>query len=354
MPQPEGAALHHNYNPFLTSLAQGLLRGLLTQYIARNIFPNIPVAAPSGSYTKWLRGDFMRRNAKKLANREAAPVGGFGTGEGQYKVDRYGLATDWTAMDIAQARRVGTSQADFIDKKNLFVVNGNLLELEIQTAALVQTTSSWDTTWAGVASGPSTNQFIKWSSASSDPVSDMDVIKKLFRDTVGFGPNTMVLPENIYFGLRKNANLIDRIKYGGTMDRPTQVTMQQIMALFEIDRILVPTSRYNAAAEGAADNFQPIWNDTVWIGYTTDTPSPDAPSAGYHFSWTGDTTQGLPAGVDASGDGPQSWDAVKNDEGIFIRRYRENRPSAEFLEGELFTTPNVVASSLGMTLTAVL
>lgn len=353
MPQPEGAALHHNYNPIITGLAQGLLRGLLTQYIARNVFPNIPVASPSGMFTKWNRGDFMRRTAKKLANYESPPVGGFGTGQGNFLVERYGLATNWTRMDLANAARGGTSRADFENAKNLYVVGGNLLELEIQTAGLIQTTGSWTNTWAGVASAPGANQFVKWSSASSDPVDDMNKIKKLFRDTVGFNPNTVILPENIAMALEKNQNLIDRIKYSGTMDRPMEVTLNQLQALWKIERILTPEGRYNQAAEGAADSFQPIWNDTVWVGYTTPTPSPEQPSAGYHFSWTGDVATGLPQGVDPS-EGPQNWDAVRNDEGIFMRRFRENRPNATFLEGELFTTPNVVAKDLGMTLTAVL
>lgn len=354
MPQPEGAALHHNFNPILTSLAQGLLRGLTSQFIARQIFPNLPVAIPNGMYTKWNRGDFMRRTAKKLANMEPVPLGGFGTGEGSFKVDTYGLGTNWTAKDLANARAAGTSEADFIGAKNLYVVRGCLLELEIQTAALVQTAANWGTAWTGVNSGPTANQFIKWSQGASDPVDNMDQSKKVFRDTIGFDPNTLVMSEDIYFALRKNANLIDRIKYGGTMDRPTQVTMDQIKMLFEMDRIFVPTSRYNTAKEGAADAFSPVWNNVMWLGYTTDTPSPDQPSAGYHFSWTGDTANGLPRGVaDETGAGPQAWDAVRNDEGIFIRRFRENRPNAEFLEGELFTTPQVVAKDLGMTWTDV-
>ena len=353
MPQPEGAALHHNYNPIITQQAQGMLQGLTTQFIARNVFPNVPVGSPSGMFTKWNRGDFMRRTAKRLANYEAPPIGGFGTGEGSFSVDTYGLATMWTRKDLANAVRGGVSVGNFEKAKTLYVVTGNLLELEIQTASLIQTTGSWTTTWAGVAAAPSTDQFIKWSSASSDPVDDMDRIKKLFRDTVGFNPNTVILPENIKMALRKNANLIDRIKYAGSPERPTQVTMEQIKGLWEMDRILTPEGRYNAAKEGAADNLQPIWSDTVWVGYTTPTPSPEQPSAGYHFSWTGDTTMGLPTGVDPS-EGPQNWDAVRNDDGIFMRRYRENRPNATFLEGEMFTTPNVVAKDLGMTLTAVL
>lgn len=353
MPQPEGAALHHNYNPILTTLAQGMLRGLLTQYIARQVFPNVPVASPTGTFTKWNRGDFMRRTAKKLANMEPVPLGGFGTGQGNFNVERYGLGTNWTAMDLANARRGGVSEGDFIDKKNLYVVSGCLLELEVQTAALIQTAANWANAWTGVGSAPAANQFLQWDVAAADPVQDIDKAKRVFRDTVGFEPNTLILPEDIWDALKVSPNMIDRIKYGGTMDRPTQVTMQQVQALFEIPKILTPKGRMNTAAEGAADVLVPIWNNTMWLGYTTDTPSRDAPSAGYHFSWTGDTTLGLPSGVDA-GQGPQNWDAVENEEGIFIRRFRENRPNAEFLEGELFTTPNIVADSLGMTFSSVL
>jgi hypothetical protein len=352
MPQPEGAQLNPSgYSPLLTGIAGGLMLSM-DKYIAEQIAPTIPVAAPSGTYPVWLRGDFMRRGGKRLANYEAPPIEGFASSSANYAVDNWGVATIWTARDLASARAGGTNDADFIQAKLDFVVGKGALEKEIQTAALCQTPGNWAITKAGVAGAPGAGQFRRWDDASSDPVQDVIGWLEALRLSTGINANTIVLPRRVVNALKINSNLIDRIKYGGTMDRPTQVTEDQMKMLFGIERMFVPESVYNAAAEGQPDNFQYIWGDSIWIGYVAPRPSRDTPSAIYNFAWTGDTTQGLPVGV-AAGAGPQPWDAQsdRRTAGLFIRRFRENRPSAEFCESELWISPNVSARDAGFTLT---
>jgi len=352
MSQPEGFQLNRGYNPILTDLAQGMLSNLRVGYIADKLYPNIPVGVSTGQYVKWNRGDFMRRNAKKMIGNEAVPLGGFGSGSGTFKVDRFGLGTDWSSQNLADARRGGTSYAAFMRGKREFVITGPLLELEIVTATLTQTTGNWTKTAAGVSSGPTGTQFLQWDQAASDPVANMDTWKKLFRDTVGINPNTFVMSEEVYLASRKNANLIDRIKYSGTQERPTQVTVDQMKGLFEIDNVLIPQARYNSSNEGAADVLSPVWSQTCWLGYVAPNPTPDLPSAGYRFSWNGDTSMGVPD--NATGIGPANFNSVLSPEGLFMRQFQLLRPNVEVMEAELFTTPNVVAADLGMTLTAVI
>lgn len=359
MPQPEGSQLTHSISPLLTTIALGSIPSIMGPtsagglgLIAKRVFPNLPVAAPSGTYNIWKRGDFLRREMKKLANFEAPPIIGLSTTTGNFSVSRYGVSTLWTAMDLANARIGGMTDTAFINAKNLLVTTNALLELEIQTAALIQTAGNWTTTYAGVASGPSASQFIAWDQAASAPVDDVILWKEAARLLTGFVANTMILPIQVYNALRKNASLIDRIKYGGTMDRPTTVTLQQMIGLFELD-IIIPEAVYNTAKEGQADSFTYIWNKNVWIGYVAPNPSRDTPSAGYHFSWTGDTTAGLPNGVPA-GRGPNNFGSAMNDQGLFIKRYFTDRPSAEWVDCEIFTTPNITAADMGIVLTAVI
>lgn len=359
MPQPEGVQLNQSISPMLTNIAMGYLPKLNAPtsqggmgLIAKRVFPNVPVAAPTGQFNVWGRGDFLRRSMKKLANFEAPPIIGFGTDKRNYNVETYGIGTPYTARDLANARIGGTSDAAFIKAKNLLVTTQGVLELEMQTAELVQTAANWAIQITGVASGPIANQIVQWDQAASDPVADVDALRERMRLQSGLPFNTMVLPIQVFNALKKNANLIDRIKYGGTMDRPTEVTLQQMNALFGLN-ILIPEGVYNTKPEGQDPVYDYIWGKKVWLGYVTPTPSMEAPSAGYHFSWNGNTTVGLPASV-AAGEGPNVFGSVLNEEGLFIHRYETPRPRARWVESELFTTPNVTASDMGCLISAVI
>lgn len=349
MPYPEGAGINQNVSPYLTSLAVGMLPRL-SGFIASQVAPTIPVGAPSASYMVWKAGDFMRRGGKKLSNYEAPPIEGFGTGKGQYSTSKWGVSSMYTAQDIAEAAIGGVSEDELRLAKTEFVTGKAGLEREIKVATLVQTAGSWATTRAGVASGPTGTQFLRWDVTGSDPVQDVKAAITSIRMLTGLKANKMILPVQVKDKILNNASLIDRIKYGGTMDRPTQVTVQQLKALFEIDDIIVPEGTYNAAAEGAADNFQYIWGTTVWIGYVAPVAGRNTASALYNFAWTGQTTFGLPGGAAASA-GPQDWGAVKSSEGIFIRDYILERPQGHFVDAETFEDPNVVSSALGFTFT---
>lgn len=354
MPQPEGSQLNpSSYSPLLTDFAISHYQAL-QGYVAGQVFPTIKVAAPSGSYNVWTRADFLRRGGKRLANYEAAPIEGFSTSSQTYSVGNWGVATLVTARDLAEARAGGTSDAELYNAKTEFVTEKGALEREIAVATLVQTSGNWATTRAGVASGPTlSSQFIAWDQAAAVPVDDVLRWKEDMRLRAGRAPNVMVIPIQLINVLKKNASLIDRIKYDGRMDRPMEVTLDQIRALFGIDKIVVPEAVYNSAAEGATAAYAYVWSTNMWLGYVAPRPSKFNPSAGYNFAWTGDTTTGLPTGMQA-GEGPQTWGTspVESVEGLFIRKYRENRPSGEFVESELWITPNVTANELGMTLTA--
>lgn len=354
MPQPEGSQLNFGYSPILTNIGINLLPSLDT-YIGRKLFPTVPSASPTGSYPVWKQGDFLRRNGKKLANYEPAPLAGFATGQGQFSVENWGLGTPYTARDLADARRGGTSDQRFKNMKSRFVTTQAVMEMEFRTRDLIQTTGNWSTTYAGVASAPSASQFIQWDNASSTPVDDVLSWKRRMRLLTGFEPNTFVMPESVYLALRKNAQIIARITpafYGS--DKPVEVGLDHIKQLFEIPNIWIPKGTYNTAAEGQADSLADIWNNNIcWFGYVTDTPSMETPTAGYNFAWTGDTTVGLPAGI-TSGQGPNPFGSVMNNEGLFVREYFDPPKAAFVIEGTIWSQPNVTSAALGATLTAVL
>lgn len=352
MPMPEGSQLDFGFSPVLTNIGLNFLPKL-DQFIGGMVFPNVPVASPDGQYNIWKQGDFLRRNGKRIANYEAVPLGGFATGTGNYSVVNWGVGTPYTARDLASARRRGMTDQAFKNAKVRWVVTQGVLEKEFRVKDLIQTTANWSTTIAGVTSNPNASQFLRWDQAAATPIDDVDSWKRKMRLLSGFTPNTMVIPEIVMLALKKNAQIQDRVKISLTGDngrRPVEITYEHIKALLGIEKLLVPTAVYNSAAEGQADVLVEIWGQTMWLGYVSATPSSEDPSAGYDFSWTGNTGEGLPGGY--TGEGPQNFGSVENDQGLFMREYVDNPRAARIIEGMLWTQPNVVAASLGMTWTA--
>ncbi len=355
MPMPEGSQLSRNFSPILTSLGQSFIPKL-TNLVAGQIFKNVHVGGPVGSYPIWSRADFMRLEAKKLANAEPAPIGGFGVTYAAFSTSNYGIAANWTARDLADGRRGGYAEAQLIAAKTKYVVTQTLLRKEVDMATLIQTAANWTTTQSGVASGATLGTtFLQWDVAASDPVSDVINWGQIIYDLTGLRVNTMVIPRLVWNALRKNLNLIDRIKYGGTMDRPTEITLTQLKALFDIENIYIVEGLYNSAAEGLTAVYTSIWaTKTVWLGYVSpgEAGAGEDPSAGYSFTWDG-SGGGLPGGA---GTGPQSFGATpyQNESGIYIRNYETVRPAAKYVEAELWTTPNVTGADLGFTATAVI
>lgn len=353
MPMPEGAQLNFGYSPILTNVGLNFLPSL-EQYIGRNIFPAIGVASPVGIYNVWTMGDFLRRNGKKIANYEAVPLAGFATTQNTYSVSNWGLGTPYTARDLADARRGGMSDQAFKNAKAKFVTTQGVIEKEFRVQALIQTAANWTTTIAGVASGATGNQFNKWDTAGATPIDDVLLWKRNMRLITGYEPNSMVIPEKIMLALYKNAQIQDRVKISLTGDnsrQPYMITDEHIKAVLQLKNLWVPKGVYNSAAEGQTAVVTDIWTQTtMWLGYVSDSPSMVEPSAGYDFSWTGDTSEGVPGGL--TGEGPQNFGAVKNDVGLFVREYIDQPRAAIIIEGMIWSSPNVVSADLGMTWTA--
>lgn len=342
MPQPGERGIALNPSPVLTNMAMNFLPALSPNgttpggFIARTLLPNLPVAAPDGTYNILNRESFMRLEAKSLANNEAAPIGGFNFDVGNYSTNEYGIAANYTDRELARAQTNGVGAAGLIRAKTYYVTLQSLMRLEKDTSDMMRTGANWNVTLDGVAAAPGGGQTLKWSAAASDPVGFIKDQKLALQLATGFPVNTIIIPPTVLRWLTEHPDLIDRVKYSGSTNSPAKVNLSSIADLLEIDRILVPTGQYNTGVEGAADVIAWFWGNDVWMGYMSDMPSTEQPSAGYRISWTGQ-----------QGTGPQPFQTAINEDGLFVRRYTENRPPAYFVESRYYTIPKVTGSALG-------
>jgi hypothetical protein len=126
--------------------------------------------------------------------------------------------------------------------------------------------------------------FTTFNDAASDPVETLDIYKTAMAQATGKMPNTLVLGANVHNALRTNPSMVDRVKYTQT----GIMTAALLAALFEVDKVKTCRSVYNAALEGATDDFEFIADpNAMWLGYIEPTATLDAPTAIARFGWTG-------------------------------------------------------------------
>ncbi|HEU4751465.1 MAG TPA: hypothetical protein VFU47_00055, partial [Armatimonadota bacterium] len=96
--------------------------------------------------------------------------------------------------------------------------------------------------------------------------------------------NTLEMGYQVFEALALHPDLLDRCKYTGTGERPAMVTAQMMAALFMVDQVLVGSAVSNTAEEGQTASLSFVWGKHAWIGYVSETPALETPSAAYAFT----------------------------------------------------------------------
>lgn len=293
-------------------------------FVASQVFPNIPVAKQSDRYYTYDRGGFNRDEMQERAPATESAGGGYDIDNTPtYYAPRYSFHRDVPDELRANADAVLNVDAE----ATVFVTQKALIKKEKLFTARYLRSGVWTHDYSGVASSPTGNQVIKWSSASSTPIENVRSAKRAIRQDTGFEPNTLLLGRVVYDALLDHPEIIDRIKYGQTPGAPADVSDADLAKLFKVQRVLVMNAIENTAAEGQANNHQFIGGATALLCYSTQTPGLMTPTAGYTFSWTGL----LGAGAD----------------GARIRSFRMENIGADRVEIDMSFVCKLVGADLG-------
>jgi len=255
--------------------------------IVQNIFPEVSVSKQSDKYYTWNKGDFFRVPASTLrAEKTKGKSVVFNVSSDSYFADNYALVHEEAFETMGNADQILKSR----EKRVRGLKNLLMLDWENRVGSQISSGSN-------VGSFTTLSGTDQWSDkANSDPIGDVEVGRQAIRSTTGILPNLAIIPELVMSQLIQHPDLIDRVKYTGENDRPGQVTMRALAALFQVDRILVPQSIINTGEEGQSDSFSDVWGKNVVLAYVTNGPDPDGvdPSLGYTFRWNAPELQSLP------------------------------------------------------------
>jgi hypothetical protein len=274
MPQPTAGDVH--VNAPLTTISIAYFQEA-EDFVARKVFPEVPVDKQSDRYYVYDRSFFYRNEMKKRApGAESEGAGWEVDNTPNYFADVYALHKDIADQIRSNADPVINMDRDATE----FLSLQALLNAEIQWASKYFTTGVWTGGTGGTDITPST----LWDASGGDPIGDIDLEKEVVKSQTGYTPNTLVLGAKTFRGIKNNADVIDRVKY----TQKGVITLDMLAGLFDVARVMVCGGVQNSSAEGVTASYDFICgsNDALLV-YAAPRPSLQLPSGGYTFSWTG-------------------------------------------------------------------
>jgi hypothetical protein len=295
-------------------------------FVAAQVFPNIPVQNKSDLYFTYDRGEFNRDEMRERADGAESAGGAYTIAENNYSARVYAFHKD--IGDQTRSNADAPLSPDIEATK--FCTMKALIRRENIWATKFFNQNIWTTTVTGVTSTPSSGQVWKWGVAqyaNSNPGQDVRTAKGVILQSTGFEPNILVLGYQVYQALVDHPILTDRIKYQGTPGSPATVNAKTMAQFFEVDKVLVMKAIYNAAKEGQPNNHQFIGANNALLCYAAPEPGIMTPSAGYTFSWNGYLGAGLM--------------------GNRIKQFRMEELASDRVEIEMAFDMNLVGADLG-------
>lgn len=324
MPKPTSSDVH--VDSLLTSLSVAFLQSAVN-FVARRVFPNVPVQKQSDRYQIYDRADFNRDEAEKRAPGAESAGGGYTLDTSPtYFADVWAWHKD-VPWQTAANQDVGDAQDDAAS----FVMQKLMIRHEAEFAGTFMVTAVWDNELAGVSGAPASGQVRQWDDyVNSDPIVDVEAGKETVLSNTGLEPNILVVGYSVFSALKNHPDIIDRVKYSGGVSNntPARVTAAALATLFEVDEVLVSKAVVNSAAEGAAEASDFIVGKTALLVHAAASPGLMIPSAGYTFSWRG-------------------YLGTTNEFGVATSRIPLPKQKADRVEGEMALDMKVVAASLG-------
>lgn len=313
---------------YLTNMATAYFAAA-TDYVAKQIFPIVPVPLSSSYYYQFSKEDLARDDMSRKPQFGKVTPALIGQSEDTYncKVDQVIIGIDQlSALNYQRTGAPGT--ADPRTAKVRAATEKTLIHLDAIFARKYFKTGVWNEQRTGVASAPGSTQFIQFDDANSDPISYIDELCTYVKKNGRRRPNGLALGADAYNGLKHNALILDRIKYSGSTANPATVNQNVLAQLFGLDKVLVLESTYNTAAPGAPVDMEYICDSkSALLYYAADAPAIDEPSAGYIFSW------------DMLGDGSPM---------PMAQWLGENGTHTEFIEGLMAYDMKVTGQDLGV------
>lgn len=231
-------------------------------YICHLLFPFVDVVRDSDEFAI-LDKSGLRRVDSRRAPRTEAKLADWANSWGDYSCKSYALGNL-----IDDDERGNNNVPGNLDTRMVNNLTDRLwLDWDYRVAVLCRDTNIW------ANSSPT----VKWGAAANTTifadVNDARATTKIMK------PNTAAMSQLTFETLQTAPELLELHKYtsGGML------SVEQIKALFRVQRLLIDKAVINTSTQGQADVIDYVWSDDVWLGFVAASAGIDVMSAGYSF-----------------------------------------------------------------------
>jgi hypothetical protein len=283
VPQPSSGQLHIDH--LLTNMAL-MYSQKAENFVADKAFPLLPVNHKSDDYLIYEKGTFYRAGQMEpRAPGQEPPEAGYETAIGSYSAKEWSLQTSIDDTERANA----DNPVDVDLAATTFLQTQSMINRDTLWASAYFKTGVWgNSDQTGVASAPSTNQFVQFDQSGATPIETVRGQAITMESGTGYRPNVVVFGAKAYEGFLLSPEVADRVKYTQMAQGYFGNPKAAIAAILEVEKVLVARSVSNTAAENQADSIGYISDPrSILLTYAAPAPSIKQPSAGYTFAWTG-------------------------------------------------------------------
>ena len=289
-------------------------------FIADKVFPTVTVKRSTDYYFKIPTDALTRPQMQKRARGANPAIGNFEYDKQSFNLEVYALMVGLTDEDEVDMDEMLDWDIDAVE----FLLQQARMRREIDFVSTVFKAGVWGTDFAGVASSPTSGQFIKWSSDNSTPIDDIRMARRNTLLQTGIKLNTLSMDFDTAEVLMQHPEIVDRINFGDSRGEK-KATVDDLKKIFDLEYIHVGWATQNTAAEGAAANQAFIMGNGALLTFTPGRPGRRVMSSGYTFVWD-----------------------VYSETGMRMRNHRENLSLTDFRIIDDAYKQQVVTAGLGV------
>lgn len=280
MPAPTSALT--TLRPDLASFLEFDLESDRNGYVASKVFPVIDVASQAGVYGIIPVEQLLQQRVTKRAPGAGYSRGTFAFQTATYACEEHGAEEP---VDDRQAKMY-REYFDAEQVSTLRAFSSVLRNAEQRVADAVFNATTWN--GASLTTGI-TNE---WDDvAAATPITDVDAAVKKVWDNSGLWSNALIVNQKVFRNLRRCAQIIDAIESSGAGDpsKQSDITADQLAAVFGLDMVIVAGATRNSAKEGQNFSAAQIWSDEYAMICRVATSQDMAePCIGRMFHWSED------------------------------------------------------------------
>lgn len=280
MPAPSSSLA--TLRPDLATFLEFDLESEKAGYVAAEVFPVIDVASKAGNF-----GRIPLEQLLQQGNTARAAGSGYSRGNWKFEPDTYAcLEHGWEEpVDDNEA----AAYAEYFDAEmisTLRAFSSVLRNAEQRVADAVFNA----TTWSGASL--TTGITHEWDDPTNAvPLSDVESAVAKVYDNSGLWANALIINRKVFRNLRNCESVIERINSqgAGSPSKASDVTVDMLKAVFDLEHIIVAGTSKNSAKEGQAATPTQIWSsEYAMVCRISTSADMRDPCIGRTFHWSAD------------------------------------------------------------------